>query len=133
MRRLRFWIWRWGKCGHSESEMNEAPLIAEVFPEFAAELEGLLQAEGETVLAKQVLALRIIERCQCGDDFCATMYTIPKPKGAWGRNHRNVLPEAKSGMIILDVVDEQIAEIEILNRDEIRKKLNDIIPLVKRK
>ena len=111
--------------------MSEAQLIAEAFPEFAAELEGLLRVEGEGALAKQVASLRIVERCQCGDDFCATMYTIPKPKGAWGPSHRNVLPEAESGMIIVDVVDEKIAEIEVLYRDEIRKKLNDIIPLVK--
>jgi hypothetical protein len=113
--------------------MSDAPLIAEVFPEFAAELESLLQSEGEDALATQVAELRIVERCQCGDDFCATIYTAPKPKGAWGLNHRNVLPEAKTGMIILDVVDEQIAEIEVLNRDEIRKKLNELIPLVTRK
>jgi hypothetical protein len=111
--------------------MSDHLIVAEVFPEFAAELEGLLQAEGEEALAKQVAALRIVERCQCGDDFCSTIYTTPKPKGAWGPNHRNVLPEAKSGMIILDVVDDKIAEIEILNRDEIREKLNRVVPLVK--
>jgi hypothetical protein len=113
--------------------MSDAPLIVDAFPEFAAELEALLEEEGEVALARQVAALRIVERCQCGDDSCATMYTIPKPKGAWGPNHRNIIPDAKSGMIVVDVVNENVAEIEGLNRDEIRRKLNEIIPLLKRK
>jgi hypothetical protein len=111
--------------------MSEAPLVSSEFPELAAELESLLKAEGEKVLADQIGNLRIIERCQCGDDFCATIYTLPKPKGAWGPNHRCIPLDPKNGMIILDVVDERLAEIEILYRDEIRSRLNLLIPLRK--
>jgi hypothetical protein len=112
--------------------MSDHLLVAEVIPEFAAELECLLQTAGEEALAKQVSVLRIVERCQCGDDFCASMYTVPKPKGAWGPSHRNIAPAARYGMIVLDVVDDKIAMIEVLGRSEIREKLNSVIPLVNR-
>jgi hypothetical protein len=113
--------------------MSEAPLVADVFPELATELETLLKAQGEDALAKQVAGLRIIERCRCGDDFCATFYTIPKPNGSWGPGYRGFDLDAPSGMIILGALNEKIADIEILYRDEIRNKLNILIPLVKRK
>ena len=32
---------------------------------------------GESELADTVPDLTIVERCRCGDDFCATMYTYP--------------------------------------------------------
>jgi hypothetical protein len=112
--------------------MDEAPLLSNIFPELAAEIEALLKARGEGDLASQVLGLRIVERCRCGDDFCATIYSIPKPKGAWGPGYRAFDIDAPTGMIILGALNEKIADIEILNRDEIRKKLNDAFPLVKR-
>jgi hypothetical protein len=112
--------------------MSEAPLVSEVFPEFAAELESLLKSKGEA-LVTQIPGLRIVERCHCGDDFCATVYTVPKPKGTWGLDYRGIDLGASSGMIILGVLKDKIAEIEILYRDEIRNKLNILIPLAKRK
>jgi hypothetical protein len=111
--------------------MSDAPLLSEAFPELADELRTLLKAQEEEALASEVVGLRIIERCQCGDDFCATMYTVPKPKGAWRSGHNTFDLDAESGTILLDVVHDKIAEIEILNRDEIRNKLNVLIPLVK--
>jgi hypothetical protein len=113
--------------------MVDSHLLPEAFPELAAELESLLKTKGENALATQVTSLRIIDRCQCGDEFCATLYTIPKPKGRWGGSHRCFDLDAAKGKIILDVVGEKIAEVEILNRDEIRTKLNILIPLEKRK
>ncbi len=36
--------------------------------------------------------------------------------------------DAQTGMVILDVVEDKVVCIEILNRDEIRKKLLEVFP-----
>jgi hypothetical protein len=94
-----------------------------MFPTLARELQELLAAQSETQLAAQVPGLAVVERCRCGDDFCGTFYVFPKPSGAYGPGHRNVALEPKHGMLILDVLDDEIAAVEVLYRDEIRKKL----------
>ena len=54
-------------------------LLRETLPLLAEELERLLRNEGELQLAEQVSGLQIVDRCRCGDDFCASFYTLPKP------------------------------------------------------
>src|SRR5512132_3575336 len=60
----------------------EPPLLTDVLPGLAQELQQLLTEHDEPALAAQVPDLRIIDRCRCDDDFCATFYVRPKPKGA---------------------------------------------------
>lgn len=104
--------------------MTNAPkLLIDLFPELAAELEQLLLEQGEADLARQIPTLGVIDRCHCGDDFCGTFYVLPKPKGAYGPDHRNVSLEPKEGMLILDVVRERIAAVEVLCRDAVRRRL----------
>ena len=103
--------------------VERAKLVVEMFPDLACELQHLLSAQGELILAAQVPELAVIERCRCGDDFCGMFYVLPKPQGAYGPNHRNVELTPKEGMLILDVVAEKIAAVEVLYRDEIRRKL----------
>jgi hypothetical protein len=98
-------------------------LLIELFPEFAAELEQLLVEQGESELARQVSTLPLIERCRCEDDFCGKFYASPKPKDAYVPSHRNVSLEPKQGILIIDVVAERIAAVEVLYRDAIRQKL----------
>ncbi len=107
---------------------KERMFLAETFPALAAELRQLLIEEGEPELAAQVAGLRILERCPCTDDFCATFYTEPKPDGAYGPDHRTLPLTPNKGMLILDVVGEKIACVEVLNPDEIRQKLLSAIP-----
>ena len=102
--------------------------IQKLFPLFADELSQLLAAAGRDDLARQVPDLVIVDRCRCGDDFCATFYTQPKPKGAYGSGHQNVVLEPEHGMLILDVVHDTIACVEVLNRDEIRRELMAALP-----
>jgi len=59
-------------------------LLTDVLPELAAELRILFLQEGTPELEKQVASLKIKDSCRCGDDFCATIYTIEKPDGAGG-------------------------------------------------
>lgn len=103
-------------------------LLTDVLPVFATELERLLTEAGERGLASQVPTLNIVERCSCGDDFCATFYVQPKPEGAYGPSHRNVVLPPDDGTIILDVVGNQICCIEVLDRPEIRDKLLAAFP-----
>lgn len=102
------------------------PLLSDLLPELAQEIQRLLIEQDETELAAQVPALRILDRCRCGDDFCASFFVQPKPNGAYGPDHRNVPLAPKEGMLILDVVGEKIAGVEVLYRDDIRKVIQDI-------
>ena len=79
-------------------------LLTDTLPAFTAELRQLLVEQGEPELAAQVSGLLIFDRCRCGDDFCATFYTRPKPDGAYGPRHRDVRLKSEAGMLILDVV-----------------------------
>jgi hypothetical protein len=103
-------------------------LLVEALPSLAQELHYLLSNIGEPELSSQISGLEIVDRCRCGDGFCATFYTHPKPVGAYGTSHRNVALEPEAGMIILDVVANKIACVEILYRDEIRSKLLELLP-----
>ncbi|MGB7282594.1 MAG: hypothetical protein WBE13_10060 [Candidatus Acidiferrum sp.] len=102
--------------------------LADIFPVLATELRQLLEWQGEHELAAQVPGLKIVDRCRCGDDFCGTIYTQPKPVGGFGPGHRNVRLLPDDGMLILDVVAGEIACVEILDRDDIRKKLIAALP-----
>ncbi len=97
--------------------------LAEMFPSLSMELQQLLADIGESVLAAQVPELNVIERCRCGDDFCGTFYVLPKPNGSYGPGHRNVALEPKEGMLILDVLSDRIAAVEVLYRDDVRQRL----------
>ena len=97
-------------------------------PDLAGEMTRLLAQVGRSELAEQVKQLRIVERCRCGDAFCATFYTTPPPAGGWGAGHENVVLDAQDGDIVLDVVHGKIVCVEILNRDQLRKALVAICP-----
>jgi hypothetical protein len=98
-------------------------LLGETLPEFAQELQRLLRAQ-KPELAVQVPMLEIIEGCGCGDDFCASFYTQPKPNGAYGPGHDTLLLDtAAPGMLMLDVVDGVISFVEVLYRPDVRQKL----------
>ena len=107
---------------------NTLSLLVEAVPQLAKELSNGLEALGETDLAQQVAGLKIVDRCHCGDDFCATIYTAPTPKGAYGAGHENVRLNVAEGEIILDVVDRKIMCVEVLYRDDLRQALLALWP-----
>jgi hypothetical protein len=107
---------------------GKSMLLGDVFPLLSQELQQLLEDLGEAELASQVSELRILDWCRCRDDFCATFYTQPKPKGSYGPTHRNVPLAPAKGMLVLDVVDGTIACVEVLYRDDIRQKLLAVLP-----
>ena len=110
------------------ADSSEKPRLVEVLPELAVELTTLLEASNQHELAGQVPGLVIFDRCRCGDSFCASFYTQPKPNGAYVGDHGTIDLDATEGMILVDVVDTQIAHVEVLYRDEIRETLRSRIP-----
>ena len=103
-------------------------LLIGFLPDLAHELEALLNKQDETELALQVPALRIVDRCRCGDDFCSSFYTQPKPSGSYGADHRTLELNADAGFLILDILGKKIVHVEVLYRDEIRRQLLTILP-----
>jgi hypothetical protein len=100
-----------------EDQATEAPLLCTTWPIFTTELAAALSTWGEDRLTEQVERLRIVEVCGCGDDFCQSFYTGPKPVGAFGNGHRNVCLDAPwPGYLILDVVHDDIVHVEVLYR-----------------
>ena len=88
-------------------------LLSAVLPALADELAQLLRGAGRVDLAAQVPLLKLKSRCDCGDDFCATIDTRA------GRPADSIDLEPSEGMIIVDVDDqERILGIEILDRPE---------------
>lgn len=104
--------------------------IRSVFPEFAHELADLVAASERPDLASQVAGLSIVDRCHCGQSDCAHFYTAPRPKGAYGPGHYNVrLPAATgTGLIVLDVVRDQIVGVEVLGRSDVKRPLDRFLP-----
>lgn len=113
---------------HQTCEPERGELLARLLPELAAQLRALLLTGEDSHLAGEVELLRVIDRCRCGDWFCATLYTAPKPDGSYGPTHRNVVLDPANGMIVLDVVDERIVCVEILYRDDLRSRILRLLP-----
>lgn len=105
-----------------------SPLLQDVLPHLADELTALLGKMNEPDLVEQIPQLQLVGRCDCGDDFCATLYTAPKPKKAYGANHETLSLDPSIGMIIIDLVDRNIVCVEILWREDIRNKIVKLFP-----
>jgi hypothetical protein len=94
---------------------SDAPLLRQQHPALSRELISLLEAAGETGLAICARDLRILVPCACEDDFCQSFYTAPQPDGPYGPGHRTVPLIPEHGMLILDVVNDQIMFVEVLH------------------
>jgi hypothetical protein len=110
---------------------NERPLLSDLMPEVAEELRTLISKSEFPELANQISGLRIVDRCQCGENSCATFYTAPPPNGAWGPGHENVLLDTKDGFFVLDLLNQKIVCVDVLDRKDIKKKLDEVFPLKK--
>jgi hypothetical protein len=101
-------------------------LLKEVYPSFAEELANLLRDEPD--LASTLDNLELVERCRCGDSFCSSFYTLPPPNGTWGPAHENLVLDSEKGMIILDVIDRKIGMIEVIDREDVRTRIMELLP-----
>ncbi|RRR98769.1 hypothetical protein EIW28_17550 [Glycomyces terrestris] len=97
--------------------------MREVYPDLVAELERLLEDEGERYLSITVRDLRIVAECECRDDYCQSIRTAPHPPGEpYGAGHQNVLLDPEEGMLVLDVLNERIVYVEILFRPPMARR-----------
>jgi hypothetical protein len=101
--------------------------LGESLPTLVDEVASLLRQEGEPELAKQVGGLPLVDRCRCGDDFCATIYTAASADRKYGV-HRNIALHPQAGFLILDLRDQRMVCIEILYRPEIREQVLKLMP-----
>jgi hypothetical protein len=103
-------------------------LVKDVLPAFAAELRDLLNKAERTDLAAKIESLELVERCRCDDEFCSSFYTAPKPNGAYGAGHSNLTLSPKEGMVILDLVHDEIRYVEVIDRRDVREALFAGVP-----
>jgi len=75
----------------------------------------------------RVRGLRILARCRCGDDFCASFYTAtaPRPDGAFGPDLRTI---GLSPHLIVDAIGPDIMQVEVLYRDDLRARIHAAVP-----
>jgi hypothetical protein len=102
--------------------------VREVFPAFVAELEDLCRRAAGVEIADQIAALPVVARCDCGQNNCAHFYTAPPPPGSYGPGHRSVLLPSKRGLIVLDLVGDRVAAVEVLDRRDVKQALDAYLP-----
>ena len=103
--------------------------VKDLFPAFSDELAMALREADEAALAARVPYLELVRRCGCGDSFCASFHTAKRPQGAAEGAHRNLVLQPKTGMLIVDVVDERIVFVEVLDRPEFKTALDRVAPV----
>jgi len=109
--------------------MNEPPLVRAVIPDLAARIEAGLQAQGEERVAEQVDDLRITGVCTCEHSYCGSFYTSTRPMKRWFMRGRQVtLDDGEPGEITVDVVRGEIAYVEVLHLEEVRRALVALPP-----
>ena len=121
-----------GEEGPVEAERprNRTPLfrLSTTLPEFAAETRRTLIECGEVELAKQVDELWVYDRCRCGDEGCATVYTSTSEESRSGyRGTGGHMPDAK-GYVLIDVCNERITCIETLEYPEFVQAVRELLP-----
>ena len=108
---------------------NSTPLfqLSRALPEFAAETRRTLIRCDEAALADQVDELWIYDRCRCGMEECATVYTAaetlhrPGYRGVGGGF-------TDTGYVLIDVSNECIVCIEMLGYPKLVKTLTELLP-----
>lgn len=115
-----------------ERAINTTPLfpLRQILPAVVERLKHLLMEDGKLELAASVDGLQVYDRCRCGTDYCATVYTQPRPGGGYGPTHRNLVfwNADTEHTTILDVVNNGIACIELLDDDESVRRLVEALP-----
>ena len=108
---------------------NGTPLfqLIHALPEFAAETRRMLLRCDEAALADQVDELWIYDRCRCGTEDCATVYTAAGTVPGKGQRGAGGGFE-DTGYVLIDVSNEHIVCIETLFYPEFVKALTELLP-----
>jgi hypothetical protein len=101
--------------------------LSRALPGFAAETRRMLLRCEEAALADQVDNLWIYDRCRCGSEDCATVYTAAETTP--GPGQRGVGGGFEdTGYVLIDVDDDRIVCIEILGSPKLAKALTELLP-----
>jgi hypothetical protein len=104
--------------------VSEAPLLRAVLPGLAVRMETALCAQGEGRIAEQVSELRITAVCPCEEPSCGSFHTAKLPMRRWFMRGRQIeLPDDEPGEVTIDVVHGEIAYVEVLHADDVRRAL----------
>ena len=74
--------------------------VVELSPGLGRLLRAALVADGRLDLADSIEGLEAHAACSCGDAFCTSFYTGPRPDGAWGPDHENLVYVLAGGIFI---------------------------------
>jgi hypothetical protein len=109
--------------------MGQGPgvTVGGALPLLSAVVKARLRDAGRADLANQLDTLPIIGRCECGDDFCCTVYTGEPGEGVDGVDW-----DTEDGMVCVHTTaDERVVEIEVLFADGLREELDAVLPIGK--
>ena len=98
--------------------MSQRPLVRDVLPGLAAQLERSLGELGRPDLAEQVPSLRIRAVCPCEVEGCGSFSTA-LPMKRWFRRGKQV----PVGDLVVDTIDGEIVFVEVLGRPDVRDAL----------
>jgi hypothetical protein len=98
--------------------MGERPLVRDVLPGLAVQLERSLGELGRPDLAEQVPSLRIRAVCPCEVEGCGSFSTA-LPMKRWFRRGKQV----PVGDLVVDTIDGEIVFVEVLGRPDVRDAL----------
>lgn len=104
--------------------VSEEPLLRDVLPALAAELEAGLREHGHPFLAEQVPSLRIRVACPCDVEACGSFYTA-MPMKRWFRRGKQV----PVNDLVVDAIDGEIVFVEVLGRPDVRAVLHPDQPV----
>ena len=101
--------------------MGDAPLVSEVLPGLAAELERSLAELGRPDLAGQIRSLRVRAPCPCDVEGCGS-FSTGLPMKRWFRRGKLV----PVGDVVLNTIDGEIVFVEVLGRPEVTAALEGL-------
>ena len=107
--------------------------ISSLLPDFANELEGLTGVANRPDLSARIRGLVVEARCPCANRACAHFYTAPPPNGPYGPGHSNLVLPANTGMVVLDLLHDRIVGIEVLDRPDVKRALDEHFGPVRRR
>jgi hypothetical protein len=110
------------------------PLIRDLAPSLVEEMKQHLDDLGETAVSAKVEPLEAWGRCTCGDDFCSSFYTGPRPLGTWSDegDHRTTPLPVHEGMVNLDILSGEIRYVEVIDRPDLARAVGQLPALPRR-
>lgn len=102
-------------------------MLRECLPDFAQELEMLLDREQNPELARQVGLMQVdVDACGSDGDFCSMLCTGLNPKSGWGRGDTSIVLKPDQGNVLLTMLDRDTTAVEVFFRRDIQEKVEKL-------